>query len=91
MLLRRGQQFLRKAKGLAGQAYAFAHEAAPHIQKAADVARKGYNMASDAGIIDKYGGRRAGAIHSAARTGLDTYDRLERAAGDADRFAKGMM
>ena len=37
----------RRAKGLASSTYAYAHEAAPNIQKAADFAKKGYAHARD--------------------------------------------
>jgi hypothetical protein len=41
-------------------------------------------------MIDKYGGSRAQGIREGAKTAMDTYDRFERMAGDADRVVKGM-
>jgi len=51
---------------------------------------KGYNVAESSGMIDKYGGSRAQGIREGAKTAMDTYDRFERMAGDADRVVKGM-
>ena len=90
-MFRSGARAFRRLKGFASNAYAFAHEAAPHVQKGADLVKKGYRAANDAGLIDKYGGRHAGAIHSAAQRGIDGYDRLERAARDADGVARQLM
>ena len=59
----------RRAKGLASSTYAYAHEAAPNIQKAADFAKKGYHHARDSGLIDRYGGRNAGPSTAWRRRG----------------------
>ena len=90
MVFKQGARLFRRAKGLASGAYAYAHEAAPNIQKAADFAKKGYNHARDSGLIDRYGGRNSGAIHGFAQKGLDGYERLERAARDADGVIQAM-
>jgi len=76
---------------MASNAYAFAHEAAPHIQKGADFARKGYHAANDAGFIDRYAGQHAGAVHKYAKRGMDGYERLERAARDVDGVARQVL
>jgi len=90
MVFKQGARIFRRAKGLASNAYAFAHEAAPNIQKAADFAKKGYAYGRDSGLIDRYGGKNAGAIHGFAQKGLDGYERLERAARDADGMIGAM-
>jgi hypothetical protein len=90
MVFKQGARLFHRAKGLASGAYAFAHEAAPNIQKAADFAKKGYAYGRDSGLIDRYGGRNAGAIHGMAQKGLDGYERLERAARDADGVIQAM-
>ena len=59
-------------------------------KKAADFAKKGYAYGRDSGLIDRYGGRNAGAIHGMAQKGLDGYERLERAARDADGVIQAM-
>lgn len=79
--VRPGHAFNR-AKQWAGQAYASAHELAPHVKKFAAGARRAYEAAAP--MIDEYGGSRAGSIHGAARRGFDTYDQLERAALQGD-------
>ena len=91
MVFRQGARAFRRLKGVASNAYAFAHEAAPHIQKGADFARKGYHAANDAGLIDRYTGQHAGAVHNYAKRGMDGYERLERAARDADGVARQVL
>ena len=76
---------------MASNAYAFAHEAAPHIQNGADLMKRGYHAANNAGLIDKYAGEHAGAVHSAAQRGMDGYERLERAARDVDGVARQVL
>ena len=91
MVFRQGARAFRRLKGVASNAYAFAHEAAPHIQKGADFLKRGYHPANNAGLIDKYAGEHAGAVHSAAQRGMDGYERLERAARDVDGVARQVL
>ena len=90
MVFKQGARLFRLAKGLASSTYAYAHEAAPNIQKAADFTKKGYHQACDSGLINRYGGRNAGATHGIAQKGLDGYERLERAARDVDGVIQAM-
>jgi hypothetical protein len=90
MVFRQAGRLFKRAKNIAAGGYAFAHELAPGIQKGADLARQGYTYARDNGLIEKYGGRHADAIHGAAQKGMDGYDRLERAARDADGMISRM-
>ena len=91
MVFRQGARAFRRLKGMASNAYAFAHEAAPHIRKGADFAKKGYHAANNAGLIDRYACAHAGAVHSAAQRGMDGYERLERAARDVDGVARQVL
>jgi hypothetical protein len=91
MVFRQGARAFHRLKGMASNAQAFAHEAAPHIRKAADFAKKGYAAASESGLIDQYAGRHAGAVHNYAQRGLDGYERLERAARSADGVANQVL
>ena len=91
MVFRQGARAFRRLKGMASNAYAFAHEAAPHIQKGADFAKKGYHAANNAGLIDKYAGSHAGAVNNYAQRGMDGYERLERAARDVDGVARQVL
>lgn len=84
MVFKHASRLFKGAKNLAAGGYAYAHELAPGIQKGADLARRGYGFARDNGLIDRYGGRHAEAIRGAAQKGFDGYERLERAARDAD-------
>lgn len=86
----RASHAFNRAKRWAGQAYASAHELAPHAKKFVAGARRAYDAAAP--MIDEYGGRHAGALHGAAKRGFDTYDQLERAAQQGDaviRAARG--
>ena len=84
MVFRQAGRLIKRAKAIASSGYSAAHELAPGIQKGADLARRGYAYARDNGLIEKYGGRHAEQIHGAAQKGMDGYERLERAARDAD-------
>ena len=86
-----GRPSVPSTQGHGVNAYAFAHEAAPHIQKGAEFARKGYHAANNAGLIDKYSGAHAGAVHKCAQRGVDGYVRLERAARDVDGVASQVL
>ena len=84
MAFSHASRVFKGAKHIAAGGYRAAHDLAPGIQKGADLARRGYNFARDKGLIERYGGRHAEAIHGAAQRGFDGYERLERAARDAD-------
>jgi hypothetical protein len=89
-LARSGAGVFKRAKGLASNAYAQAHELAPQVHKTVTAARKGYNALNDAGLIDKYAGKHAQGVHSAAKQSFSAYDQLARAAGDVDRGISAM-
>jgi hypothetical protein len=80
----------RRVKHWAGAAYATAHDLAPGIRKGADALRRGYQTASENGLIDQLGGKHAQSIHEGARRGFSTYDNLERAATQADGVVRSM-
>ena len=84
MVFSHASRLYKGAKHIAAGGYRAAHELAPGIQKGADLMRRGYAHARDKGLIERYGGRHAEQIHGAAQKGFDGYERLERAARDAD-------
>ena len=90
MVFRQARAVFRKAKDFAGQAYATAHDLAPGIRKGADAIKRGYAAASDSGLIDQVGGKRAGEIHRGARRALATYDKFEDVARKTDGVVRAM-
>jgi hypothetical protein len=88
MTFRRPHQVVRRAKHWLTSAYSTAQEMAPGVKKGVEALRRGY--AAAAPMIDEYGGRRASDFHKAAKKGFDTYDSLERAAGQADGVVRAM-
>ena len=78
------------ARGLGSAAFRTARQLAPHVQKGADLARRGYHAANKAGIIDELGPERAKAVRHAASQAGSAYDRLERVATGADKVARAV-
>ena len=84
MVFKRVGHVFRKAKGVAGQAYATMQDLAPGVKKGAEALRKGFDHADRSGLIDQVGGGRAGNIRQGARRGFDAFDKLEDAARKTD-------
>ena len=72
------------------QDHAQANELAPQVHKPVTAARKGYNARNDAGLIDRYAGKHAQGVHSAAKQSFSAYDQLACAAGDVDRGSSAL-
>lgn len=89
-LYNRAKDVWKKTKGFGANAYAQAQDVARGVDKVATAARKGYDKANQLGLIDRYGGERAGDIKRTAQRGFSTYDQLSRAASQVDSDVRAM-